>query len=346
MRSETGLKQKTLAELVDYYETCNRSEGKSPRTVQWYSANLRQFRSYLRRRRLSETIDRIDIKILREYVLYLQQRKRYEGSGFTPAQLGPLASASVHGHVRTLRAFYSWLVREELVDSNIGRELKPPRILKKMIITLSDDEISSIMTSFSPGSQADQRNHTIFLLLFDTGIRIGELIGLRIEDVRMDEGFIRVLGKGNKQRLVPVGNNAQKSLQKYLFRFRPNPASQEITNVFLSANGYPLTVNSMKLMFAKLAERAGVPRLHAHLCRHTFATRYLTNGGNVFALQQILGHSTLDMVKNYVDLAASHVAFEHHKFSPLDRFNLDKRQKAAGRTAPNNYGGTITGYVA
>jgi site-specific recombinase XerD len=335
MPSETGLRQKTLAELVDYYEICNRSEGKSPRTVNWYSRNLQQFRSYLRSRRLSEVIDRIDIRILREYVLYLQQRKRYEGSGFTPAQAGPLASASVHGHVRTIRAFYSWLVREELVDGNIGRELKPPKILKKMIMTLSDDEIRSIMTAFSPSSQTDQRNQTVFLLLFDTGMRIGELIGLRIDDVRMDEGFVRVLGKGNKQRLVPVGTNAQKALQKYLFRFRPNPASTETNNVFLSANGYPLTVNSMKLMFSKLALRSRVPRLHAHLCRHTFATRYLTNGGNVFALQQILGHSTLDMVKNYVDLAASHVAFEHHRFSPLDRFNLDKRQRTDSPTRRN-----------
>jgi site-specific recombinase XerD len=334
MRNKNRLESKTLAELVDYYEMCNRSEGKSPNTVEWYSANLRQFRSYLQSRRLSEIIDRIDIKTLREYILYLQKRKRYEGSVFTPTQSGTLASASVHGHVRTLRAFYSWLVREEILRKNIGKELKPPKILKKIIITLSDDEIRSIMTAFSPGKQTDQRNQTIFMLLFDTGIRIGELINLKMEDFRINEGFLKVLGKGNKERLVPVGNNAQKALQKYLFRFRPNPASQEITNVFLSANGYPLTANSMKLMFDRLAERAKVQRLHAHLCRHTFATRYLINGGNVFALQQILGHSTLEMVKNYVNLASSHIAYEHQMFSPLDRFNLHKRQKVAGRCTP------------
>jgi site-specific recombinase XerD len=315
------LDRKNLAELVDYYEMCNRSEGKSPKTVEWYSANLRQFRSYLKSRRLSEIIDRIDIKILREYVLYLQKRKRYEGSVFTPPQAGTLASASVHGHVRTLRAFYSWLEREELFSNNIGKELKPPKILKKLVITLSDDEIKSIMTVFSPGNQTDQRNQTIFMILFDTGIRIGELINLKLEDFRKNEGFLKVLGKGNKERLVPLGNNAQKALQKYIFRFRPNPAMQEITNIFLSLGGYPLTANSMKLMFNKLAERANVQRLHAHLCRHTFATRYLINGGNVFTLQQILGHSTLEMVKNYVSLASTHIAYEHQMFSPLDRLN-------------------------
>ena len=104
----------------------------------------------------------------------------------------------------------------------------------------------------------------------------------------------------------------------------PNPTYQGFDNVFLSIQGKPLTENSMKLMFTRLAKESGVNRLHAHLCRHTFATRYLINGGDVFTLQQILGHSTLEMVKHYVNLASSHVAVQHQKFSPLDRLNLCK----------------------
>ena len=83
-----------------------------------------------------------------------------------------------------------------------------------------------------------------------------------------------------------------------------------------------MTENGVKLIFARLAKASGVERLHAHLCRHTFATRFLLNGGDVFTLQQILGHSTLEMVRNYVNLAANHVAMQHHKYSPLDRLNL------------------------
>ena len=86
----------------------------------------------------------------------------------------------------------------------------------------------------------------------------------------------------------------------------------------------PLTENSMKLMFTRLAKRSGVYRLDAHLCRHTFATRFLINGGDVFSLQQILGHSTLEMVRHYVNLASSHIAIQHQKYSPLDRINLRK----------------------
>ncbi len=119
-----------------------------------------------------------------------------------------------------------------------------------------------------------------------------------MDDVRIDEEYLKVMGKGKKERIVPMGNNAQRVLQRYLFRFRPKPDNPVIDNVFLSIHGDHLTENSMKLMFSRLAKRSRVCRLHAHLCRHTFATRFLINGGDVFSLQQILGHSTLEMVSN------------------------------------------------
>lgn len=320
----TQEKAHKLSEYIDYYEVCNRAEGKSPRTVDWYSANLYSFRNYLNKRHLPDSIDTIDAKLLREYVLYLLKKKRFSNHPNAPASSEPLSSATIHGHVRTLRAFFSWMVREGLIETNVARDIKPPKILKKVISTLSDEEILSILKTFNPKKPCEARNQTIFMLLLDTGLRIGELINLKMEDAHMNEGFLKVLGKGNKERIVPIGCNAQKALQRYLFRYRPTPAHQDIDTVFLSIHGYPLTGNSAKLMFAKLAKRSGVSRLHAHLCRHTFATRFLINGGDVFTLQQILGHSSLEMVRHYVNLAASHVSIQHRKFSPLDHLNLRK----------------------
>ena len=138
----------------------------------------------------------------------------------------------------------------------------------------------------------------------------------------MDEGLLKVMGKGRKERIVPMGSNAQRVLQRYLFRYRPKPSLPDINNVFLSVYGKPLTENGIKLIFVRLARKSRVARLYAHLCRHTFATKFLINGGNVFTLQQILGHSTLEMVKHYVNLASNHVSIQHQKFSPLDRLNL------------------------
>jgi len=143
-----------------------------------------------------------------------------------------------------------------------------------------------------------------------------------MNDTFVNEGLLKVTGKGRKERMVPIGCSAQRALHRYLFRYRPRPTHMGIDNVFLTSNGNALTENSMKLMFRRLAKRSGVARLHAHLCRHTFATRFLVNGGEIFALQQILGHSMLEMVRHYVNLASSHIVMQYQKFSPLERLNL------------------------
>ncbi|MFC1933483.1 tyrosine-type recombinase/integrase [Chloroflexota bacterium] len=317
----TPEKAHKLSELIEYYEVCNKAEGKSPKTISWYSANLKSFRNYLKNRRLPDLLENIDTKLLREYILYLLKKTRYENHPYTPAQTELLSAATVHGHVRTLRAFFNWLVVEGLAQNSPAKDLKPPKVTRKVVSTLSDKEIGTILNVFST-SPSDARNRTLFMLLLDTGLRIGELVTLKMDNVHMDEGYLKVMGKGKKERIVPIGNNAQRALQRYLFRFRPKPINPVINNVFLSTSSQPLTENSMKLMFTRLSHRSGVYRLHAHLCRHTFATRFLINGGDVFSLQQILGHSTLEMVRHYVNLASNHIAIQHQKFSPLDRLNL------------------------
>jgi integrase/recombinase XerC/integrase/recombinase XerD len=120
------------------------------------------------------------------------------------------------------------------------------------------------------------------MLLLDTGLRIGELTNLKIDGINLDQRVLKLTGKGQKERIVPIGNSAQRSLQKYLFRYRQEPAHAGIDNVFLSTSGTPFTENRVKLVFNRMARRSGVIRLHAHLCRHTFATRFLINGGDVF----------------------------------------------------------------
>ena len=174
---------------------------------------------------------------------------------------------------------------EGLTQNNAAEDLKPPKVTKKVVTTLSDQEIESILNTLSPTNPSEARNRTIFMILLDTGLKIDELANLKMGDVHMDEGFLKVMGKGKKERIVPIGSNAQRALQRYLFRYRSNPTLPRINNVFLSIHGDPLTENNIKLMFARLAQRSGVQRLHAHLCRHTFTTRFLINGGDIFTLQ-------------------------------------------------------------
>ncbi|MFC2044628.1 tyrosine-type recombinase/integrase [Chloroflexota bacterium] len=131
-----------------------------------------------------------------------------------------------------------------------------------------------------------------------------------------------MLTKGKKERLVPIGNNTRKVLPRYLFRFRPKPTNSVTDNVFLSVSSKALIENSINRMFTRLSKVSGVYRLHAHLCSRTFAIIFLINGGDVFNLQQVLGHSILEMVRHYIALASSHIAIQHQKYSPLDRIIL------------------------
>ena len=129
----TKEKPHKLFELIDYYEVCNRAEGKSPKTISWYSANLKSFFNYLKNRHLSDSLDKIDTKLLREYVLYLMKKKRYENHPYTLVKTELLLTATVHGYVRTLRAFFNWLVVKGLVLNNPAKDLKPPKIVRKVV---------------------------------------------------------------------------------------------------------------------------------------------------------------------------------------------------------------------
>ncbi len=119
------------------------------------------------------------------------------------------------------------------------------------------------------------------------------------------------------------------TLWTYIDKVRPEPISPDFNNLFLTQGGKLITVNTVKLVFSKLAKSSGVIRLHAHLCRHTFAINYLLNGGDIFSLREILGHTTLEMVNHYLHFTSSQITDQHHKYSPMDR--LQEKEKEAKR---------------
>ncbi len=162
----------------------------------------------------------------------------------------------------------------------------------------------------------------MIITFLDTGLRLSELIGLQLADAHIEHGYLKVMGKGARERVVPIGSVAQKALQRYMFHFRPEPYYEDQDYFFLTLERKPMSINAAHLIFTRLSKKSGVKRFHAHLCRHTFATNYLINGGDVFSLQQILGHTSLEMVRRYVTLASAQVRVQHRKFSPMDRMKL------------------------
>ena len=174
-------------------------------------------------------------------------------------------------------------------------------------------------------------------LFLDGGLRLSELINLRTGDVHLEQRYVKVMGKGSKERMVPFGAACQKALLHYYHHFRVEPAHAGVDSFFLTLDGYPLTETAIKSLMVRLAKASGIPRLHAHLLRHTYATCFLMNGGDVFLLKQNLGHSTLAMVEVYRHIASREAALLSEPFSPLDRMNLKEMRRQ--RWNNNGYDG-------
>jgi site-specific recombinase XerD len=315
--------QITLDRLIWAFEVRNRTLNRSPRTTSWYSNNLRLFKNFLEAHDYSLAIGDIGIEVVREYILHLQTRNKYEDHPLTPAREERLTPSTIRDHVQTIKGFFSWLYEEGYTETNKLKILRDFRVPRKFVEVLSDEEIRKVLSSIDEDSPAGARNMAIIVTLLDTGLRVAELVNLKMRDAKIEQGYLKVMGKGSKERIVPIGTSTQRILLRYVLRYRPEPVRPEVDNLFLTAYRKAMTVNTVHLMLKRIGAIAGVRRLHAHLCRHTFATNYLLNGGDVFSLQQILGHSSLEMVRRYVTLASAQVSVQHRKFSPMDRMGLN-----------------------
>ena len=316
-----------LVRLTESYALCLGTEGKSNKTITWYSSNLNRFAQFLNEHNLSESIAEIGKEEARKFITHLQTNVvRWESN---PSILDDkhLSAYSVQGYVRTIKAFWSWLLNEEYITHNPMAGLKLPRVPRKVINTFSHDQIQKLLGVIDRKQPTGFRNYTMILLLLDTGIRLSELIGLQINDIDFLQSCILVKGKGNKERVVPFGGQVRRTLRRYIMHFRAEPDSPRINEVFLSKDGLPLRSRAVQSMLKRLGKKAklSVIGVNPHRFRHTFAREFLMNGGDIFSLQKILGHSSLEVVKMYVNLMTNDILDQHRKFSPVDNSFLLRR---------------------
>ncbi|MFC2062542.1 tyrosine-type recombinase/integrase, partial [Chloroflexota bacterium] len=184
---------------------------------------------------------------------------------------GTVSAKTVHGHVRALKAFSSWLYSEGYTEDNRLSSIKLPKAPKKEIEPLTPQEIKEIDSSIDHSSPTGLRNHVIFITALDTGLRESELASISLGKLNLEAGYIKVMGKGAKERIVPIGKFTRMTIWHYIDTERPLPDNTASDQLFLSHSGNPITANTIKLIFTRLAKSSGIKRLHAHLCRHTFA---------------------------------------------------------------------------
>jgi len=319
----------TIDELISRYDLSNQAEGKSPKTVAWYTEMLTAFSGFLKVKHHCHNLLAFDINNVRDYILYLRHKPKYQGHPYTPERDKPISPKTVQCHVRALKAFSSWLYAEGYISENRLKNLKIPKAPVTIIEPLTPEEIKKITASINKKSFTGSRNYTIFTTLLDTGLRASEAAGITLNNLNLTDGYIKVMGKGSKERIVPIGKYIQMTLWTYIDKVRPEPISPDCNNLFLTQGGKLITVNTIKLLFSRLAKNSGMKKLHAHLCRHTFAINYLLNGGDIFSLKEILGHTTLDMVNHYLHFTSSQITNQHHKFSPMDKLQeVEKEAKS------------------
>ena len=146
----------------------------------------------------------------------------------------------------------------------------------------------------------------------------------------MDDRYIKVMGKGSKERMLPLGAKCHRAMLHYYYYFQPEPLHTGINTFFVTLDGYPLSSKAIKSLVVRLSRSAEVPRLHPHLFRHTYATHFLINGGDVLLLKQNLGHTSLTMVEHYRHVASQIAAITSRRFSPLDHMNAPSLRRARG----------------
>ncbi|HEV8697983.1 MAG TPA: tyrosine-type recombinase/integrase, partial [Candidatus Limnocylindrales bacterium] len=288
----------SLGRAAELFCAAKDAEGLSPRTIAWYAMILERL---TRRFGAARAVDELSPPELRAWLVGLRTT---------------LAPVSVAGYVRGLRAVGNWLAIDGLADARALRTLARPRVPHKIMEPLSDADLRRLL------AVADVRDRAILLLLLDTGLRVSEAAGISVGDLRADAS-IKVMGKGAKERIVPVGTSTRQAIGRYIAQSKPGSADEPL---IVNQSGERLALTGIQQLLTRLRARAGVgARCNPHTFRHTFARNYLLNGGDVFTLQRILGHTSLEMVRRHVALADGDVALRHRAASPADRLMAPRR---------------------
>ncbi len=229
-----------------------------------------------------------------------------------------LAPASLARTLISVKVFFRWLAEDRRIERDIAAVLQGPHRWLNLPELLSHEEIDALLNAFRGTSLLERRNRTILEVFYASGLRVSEMTGLKIDNVKLEQGILRVRGKGNKERLVPMGMPARKALAAYLEKVRPAlDHSHRANEVFLSNNGHPLTRARLWGIVKEAALRAGIDRnLYPHMLRHSFATHLLAGGADLRLIQEMLGHADIATTQIYTHVSQSHLQQVHRRFHP------------------------------
>lgn len=306
-------KQMTFDEAVKSFMLHCRAKNFTTPSLDAYKYGLLSFQKAFQKQELSLDLPSITAKQIKEkFIGYLLDNG--------------MASHTVNGRIRTCKVFFRYLHSEKIITDNIADQFSLIIAEKKMIQTLTKEQVVHLLNQPDCDSFSGLRDYTIMLLLLETGMRISECMNLEMDDVRLKDQEIHIkLGKGRKFRRVPIQKTCIRALKKYL----EERGDADTNALFINVDNGPLhkrTTQENIQTYGKMAQISGV-RVSPHTFRHTMAKFYILNGGDIFTLQQILGHSTLDMVRYYLEFFGTDIKEQHKKFSPVENMVKNRNMK-------------------
>jgi integrase/recombinase XerD len=266
--------------------------------------SLEEFAEWLSRAKQITEPRNVTLALIGDYLAF---RKR-----------GGLAAASIKLIVVAIKIFFRFLLARKEIDRDVAETLPLPRTERYLPETLNELQVEQLLTSIPTNRPLGLRDRAMAELLYASGLRISELTNARLENLNLDEGMIRVTGKGNKTRLVPVGKIACEAIGAYLAIERPKLVRKRTgSEIFLSVRGGKLTTVRVWQILKSLAKNAGLEaNVYPHLLRHSFATHLLTNGADLRIIQEMLGHADISTTQIYTHVDQGRLKAVHRKFHP------------------------------
>jgi integrase/recombinase XerD len=317
---DTESLQLHVEDLLSAYRRHLEAANRSPKTISWYMEILRRFFDFLDLNNLTKSIGDIGREEVRTYILYLQSVRKWPNSPYIRANKGTLSPYTIQGHVRAIKAFWSWLSKEEYLPENPLIKVPLPKVPQSLVKTLTIDQFKKLLAEVERHTPLGAKYYCVLLFLLDTGLRVSELVNIKMADVDLINCLVRVVGKGRKERMVPFHTTTRRELRRYIKDFRPKLSPYHSCYLFPRSDGYHILANSVQQFIRQIAVKADLRGIKCspHIFRHTFATIFIAKGGTDFALKEILGHTSLQPTLKYTHLQPRDLQRQHARFTPIE----------------------------
>ncbi|MGP4082112.1 site-specific tyrosine recombinase XerD [Pseudalkalibacillus sp. R45] len=293
-----------IDEVQDYLHYLTVERGLSENTLQSYQRDLKQYTTFLMKELKHKELNEVRRNDIMAYLYHLKDAGR--------------ASTTIARTIASIRSFHQFLIRERVTDQDPSVHIETPKTERKLPKILSSQEVENLMEAPESNSAFGIRDRAMIELLYATGIRVSELIQLNLSDVHLTMGFVRCVGKGDKERIIPVGRMATEALTTYIENGRGKLLKKKTTDaLFLNHHGNRLTRQGFWKILKKLSRAANIQKeLTPHTLRHSFATHLLENGADLRAVQELLGHVDISTTQIYTHVTKTRLKDIYSTYHP------------------------------